>query len=112
MVMTEWMKCVKEALKTVPKNTPNRLKVAMGKAKLTYKKTGSTSSSKSVMKKTFKRRNSRKGRKGKGTRRSKMSKRQRGGAMTKLNPAEVEGKNVGIGTSGVKVQFDAVNAST
>jgi len=103
------MKCVKEALKTVPKNTPNRLKVAMGKAKLTYKKTGSTSSSKSVMKKTFKRRNSRKGRKGKGTRRSK---RQRGGAMTKLNPAEVEGKNVGIGTSGVKVQFDAVNAST
>jgi hypothetical protein len=109
MVMTEWMKCVKEALKTVPKNTPNRLKVAMGKAKLTYKKTGSTSSSKSVMKKTFKRRNSRKGRKGKGSRRSK---RQRGGAMTKLNPAEVEGKNVGIGTSGVKVQFDAVNAST
>jgi hypothetical protein len=107
MVMTEWMKCVKEALKTVPKNTPNRLKVAMGKAKLTYKKTGSTSSSKSVMKKTFKRRNSRKGRKGKGTRRSK---RQRGGAMTKLNPAEFDGKNVG--TSGVKVQFDAVDAST
>jgi hypothetical protein len=109
MVMTEWMKCVKEALKTVPKNTPNRLKVAMGKAKLTYKKTGSTSSSKSVMKKTFKRRNSRKGRKGKGSRRSK---RQRGGAMTKLNPAEFDGKNVGTGTSGVKVQFDAVDAST
>jgi hypothetical protein len=59
------------------------------------------------MKKTFKRRNSRKGRKGKGSRRSK---RQRGGAMTKLNPAEFDGKNVG--TSGVKVQFDAVDAST
>jgi hypothetical protein len=111
MVMTEWMKCVKDALKTVPKNTPNRLKVAMTKAKAVYKKTGSTSSSKSVMKKTIKHRHSRKGRKGKGSRKSKRySGRQRGGAMTKLNPADLDGKNVG--TSGVNVQFTAADAST
>ncbi len=113
MVTTEWMKCVKDALKTVPKNTPNRLKVAMTKAKEVYKnkKTGSTSSSKSVMKKTIKHRHSRKGRKGKGSRKSKRySGRQRGGAMSKLNPAEFDGKNVG--TSGVNVQFNAAEAST
>jgi hypothetical protein len=35
MVMTEWMKEVKRALETIPKDTPNRLKAAMTKAKLT-----------------------------------------------------------------------------
>jgi hypothetical protein len=37
MNMKELMNSVKEALKTIPKNTPNRLKAAMEKAKLTYK---------------------------------------------------------------------------
>ena len=45
MVMTEWMKCVKAALNTIPKKTPNRLRAAMAKAKLTYKKGTSSSSS-------------------------------------------------------------------
>ena len=45
MVMTEWMKCVKAALNTIPKKTPNRLRAAMAKAKLTYKKGTSCSSS-------------------------------------------------------------------
>ena len=56
MVMTDWMKSVQVALKTIPKNTPNRLGAAMKKAKLTYKKKGSSASSSSVMKKTFNRR--------------------------------------------------------
>lgn len=58
MVMTEWMKCVKAALNTIPKKTPNRLRAAMAKAKLTYKKGTSSSSSPS-----FKRRKSQKRRK-------------------------------------------------
>ena len=74
--MTDWMKSVQVALKTIPKNTPNRLGAAMKKAKLTYKKKGSSSaaSSSSVMKKTFKRR---RGPKGKGSRKSKRSRRPR-----------------------------------
>lgn len=48
MVMTEWMKCVKAALNTIPKKTPNRLRAAMAKAKLTYKKGTSSSSSPST----------------------------------------------------------------
>ena len=93
MVMTDWMRSVQAALKTIPKNTPNRLGAAMKKAKLTYKKKGSSASSDSgsVMKKTFKRRNSHKGRKGKGRKGSRKhhSRRHRGGAMSKLNPAEL-----------------------
>ena len=105
MVMTEWMKSVKEALKTIPKNTPNRLGAAMKKAKLTYKKGSSASSSSNVMmKKTFKRRNSHKGRKGKGRSRKHHSrgKGHRGGTMMKLNPSEV----------GTSLQLDATNYST
>jgi hypothetical protein len=93
MVMTDWMRSVQAALKTIPKNTPNRLGAAMKKAKLTYKKKGSSASSDSgsVMKKTFKRRSSHKGRKGKGRKGSRKhhSRRHRGGAMSKLNPAEL-----------------------
>ena len=48
--MTDWMRSVQAALKTIPKNTPNRLGAAMKKAKLTYKKKGT------VMKKTCRRR--------------------------------------------------------
>jgi hypothetical protein len=92
MVMTDWMRSVQAALKTIPKNTPNRLGAAMKKAKLTYKKKGSSASSDSgsVMKKTFRRRSSHKGRKGKGRKGSRKhhSRRHRGGAMSKLNPAE------------------------
>jgi hypothetical protein len=116
MVLTEWMKSVKEALKTIPKNTPNRLGAAMKKAKLTYKKKGSSASSDSgsVMKKTFKRRSShkgRKGRKGKGRKGSRKhhSRRHRGGAMSTLNPAEYDGK--GVGTSGADTQLNATNRS-
>lgn len=111
MVMTEWMKSVKEALKTIPKNTPNRLGAAMKKAKLTYKKGSSASSSSSsnvMMKKTFKHRKSHKGRKG--SRKSKHHSRRkghRGGAMSKLNPADVDGK----GTSDEAVQLGATNRS-
>ncbi len=114
MVMTEWMKSVKEALKTIPKNTPNRLGAAMKKAKLTYKKGSSASSSSSssssssnvMMKKTFKHRKSHRGRKG--SRKSKHhSRRHRGGAMSKLNPADVDGK----GTSDEAVQPGATNRS-
>ena len=47
MVMTDWMKSVQVALKTIPKNTPNRLGAAMKKAKLTYKKKGSSSAASS-----------------------------------------------------------------
>ena len=98
MVMTDWMRSVQAALKTIPKNTPNRLGAAMKKAKLTYKKKGNSASSDSgsVMKKTFKRRNSHKGHKGKGHKgkgrkgsRKHHSRRHRGGAMSKLNPAEL-----------------------
>ena len=75
MVMTDWMRSVQAALKTVPKNTPNRLGAAMKKAKLTYKKKGSSSSSGPVMKKTFRRRKG----KGKGSRNSKHHSRHRRG---------------------------------
>ena len=116
MVMTDWMKSVQVALKTIPKNTPNRLGAAMKKAKLTYKKKGSSASSdsSSVMKKTFKRRSSHKGhkgRKGKGRKGSRKhhSRRHRGGAMSTLNPAKYDGK--GVGTSGVDTQLNATNRS-
>lgn len=110
MVMTEWMRSVKEALKTIPKNTPNRLKAAMAKAKLTYKKKGASASSQHhVMKKTHRRRRSGKGRKG--MRKSGRSrKHHRGGAMSTLNPASYDGK--GVGTSGVGVQIEATTRST
>ena len=62
MVMTEWMKCVKAALNTIPKKTPNRLRAAMAKAKLTYKK-GTSSSSSPSPSRSFKRRKSQKRRK-------------------------------------------------
>jgi len=109
MVLTDWMRSVQAALKTIPKNTPNRLGAAMKKAKLTYKKKGSSASSSSVMKKTFKRR---RGHKGKGSRKSKRSRRPRhsGGAMSKLNPADYDG--AGVGTSGAKLQLDVTNNST
>ena len=111
MVMTDWMRSVQAALKTIPKNTPNRLGAAMKKAKLTYKKKGSSSASSdsgSVMKKTFKRRRGSKG-KGKGSRKHH-SRRHRGGATTTLNPANYDGKNVG--TSGAALQVDVTNNST
>jgi hypothetical protein len=114
MVMTDWMRSVQAALKTIPKNTPNRLGAAMKKAKLTYKKKGSSASSESgsVMKKTFKHRKSHKGRKGKGRKGSRKhhSHRHRGGAMSTLNPAKYDGKNVG--TSGADLQIDVTNNST
>jgi hypothetical protein len=111
MVMTDWMRSVQAALKTIPKNTPNRLGAAMKKAKLTYKKKGSSESG-SVMKKTFKHRKSHKGRKGKGRKGSRKhhSRRHRGGAMSTLNPAKYDGKNVG--TSGADLQIDVTNNST
>ena len=111
MVMTDWMRSVQAALKTIPKNTPNRLGAAMKKAKLTYKKKGNSSASSdsgSVMKKTFKRRKGRKG-KGKGSRKHH-SRRHRGGATTPLNPAKYDGK--GVGTSGAALQVDVTNNST
>ena len=114
MVMTDWMRSVQAALKTIPKNTPNRLGEAMKKAKLTYKKKDSSSSSSDssnvMMKKTFKRRRGRKGKgKGKGSRKHH-SRRHRGGATTTLNPANYDGKNVG--TSGAALQVDVTNNST
>ena len=113
MVMTDWMRSVQAALKTIPKNTPNRLGAAMKKAKLTYKKKGNSSASSdsgSVMKKTFKRRWGSKGKgKGKGSRKHH-SRRHRGGATTTLNPANYDGKNVG--TSGAALQVDVTNNST
>jgi len=112
--MTDWMRSVQAALKTIPKNTPNRLGAAMKKAKLTYKKKGSSASSDSgsVMKKTFRRRSSHKGRKGKGRKGSRKhhSRRHRGGAMSTLNPADYDG--AGVGTSGAKHQLDVKNNST
>ena len=115
MVATEWMKSVKEALKTIPKNTPNRLGAAMKKAKLTYKKgSSSSSSSNAVMKKTYRHRKSHKGRKGKGRKGSRKHhsrrKGHRGGAMSTLNPAKYDGKDVG--TSGADIQLDVTTRST
>jgi hypothetical protein len=117
MVMTEWMRSVKEALKTIPKNTPNRLKAAMAKAHLTYKKKDSTSSAVAVehhgVKKTHRRRRSGKSRKG--MRKSKGHKSRRhykgkGGAMSKLSPSDYEGGQ-SVGTSGVGVQMNATQKS-
>jgi hypothetical protein len=118
MVMTEWMKEVKKALQTIPKDTPNRLKAAMTKAKLTYKKGSSSSSSASAashgMKKSHKRgrshRRSGKGRKG--ARKSSRSRtmKHKGGAMSKLSPSDYDGK--GVGTSGADLQIEATTKST
>lgn len=109
MVMTEWMRAVKKALETVPKDTPNRLRTAMEKAKLTYKNKGSSKSSQHVaMKKTHRRRRSGKGRKG--MRKSGRSRKHHKGGAPKLNPSEYDGK--GVGTSGVGVQIDATTRST
>lgn len=111
MVMTEWMKSVQAALKTIPANTPNRLKAAMAKAKLTYKKKGSSSSSSSAphgMKQTHRRhRRSGKGR-GRSKRHSKRrgsSRRYRGGSTVTLSPANYVGDDVG--SSGVNLQMKA-----
>jgi hypothetical protein len=111
MVMTEWMKSVQAALKTIPANTPNRLKAAMAKAKLTYKKKGSSSSSSSAphgMKQTHRRhRRSGKGRgrsKRHGTRRGS-SRRYRGGSTVALSPANYVGDDVG--SSGINLQMKA-----
>lgn len=115
MVMTEWMKEVKRALQTIPKNTPNRLKAAMAKAKLTYKKGSSSASAASHgMKKSHKRgrshRRSGKGRKG--ARKSSRSRtmKHKGGAMSKLSPSDYDGK--GVGTSGADLQIEATTKST
>ena len=114
MVMTEWMRSVQEALKTIPKNTPNRLKAAMTKAKLTYKKKGPSSvAPANSMKKTRRHRRSGKGRGRKGSKRHgkrRGSRKYKGGAMTTLNPADYDGK--GDKTSGVNVQMKAAMSST
>ena len=113
MVMTEWMKEVKKALETIPKDTPNRLKAAMAKAKLTYKKGSSshTASASHSMKKSHKRRHSRSAKSRKGMRKSSRSRRHhKGGAMSKLNPADYDGK--GVGTSGVDLQIDETTKTT
>jgi hypothetical protein len=113
MVMTEWMKEVKKALETIPKDTPNRLKAAMAKAKLTYKKGSSShdAAASHSMKKSHKRRHSRSAKSRKGMRKSSRSRRRhKGGAMSKLNPADYDGK--GVGTSGVSLQIDATTKST
>ena len=113
MVMTEWMKEVKRALQTIPKNTPNRLKAAMAKAKLTYKKGSSSSASAAShgMKKSHKRgrshRRSSKGRKGA---RKSGTRKHKGGAMSKLSPSDYDGK--GVGTSGADLQIEATTKST
>jgi hypothetical protein len=118
MVMTEWMREVKKALETIPKDTPNRLRTAMKKAKLTYKKGSSSSlshhasSASRSMKKSHKRRHGRSSKSRKGMRKSGRSrKHHRGGAMSNLSPANYEGGE-GVGTSGVGVQMRAVSAST
>jgi hypothetical protein len=92
MVMTEWMKSVKEALKTIPKDTPNRLRAAMAKAKLTYKKKGSSAAAAPShgMKKTHRHRRSGRGRKG-SRRHGRGSRKHKGGAMPSLNPADYDG---------------------
>lgn len=115
MVMTEWMKSVQAALKTIPSNTPNRLKAAMAKAKLTYKKKGSSSATPAnSMKKTHRHRRSGKGRKGSrrhgSKRRRGSSRKYKGGATVSLNPAYYDGK--GDKTSGVGVQMRAAMSST
>jgi hypothetical protein len=112
MVMTEWMKEVKKALQTIPKDTPNRLKAAMAKAKLTYKKGSSSASAASHgMKKSHKRgrthRRSSKGRKGA---RKSGTRKHKGGAMSKLSPSDYDGK--GVGTSGAALQIEATTKST
>lgn len=111
MVMTEWMKAVKKALETVPKDTPNRLRTAMKKAKLTYKK-GSSSSHHAPhsMKKSHKRRHGRSGKSRKGTRSKshRSRKHHRGGAM--LSPSSYDGE--GVQTSGPGVQIRASMSST
>ena len=112
MVMTEWMKSVQAALKTIPANTPNRLKAAMAKAKLTYKKKGSSSSyAPHGMKQTHRRhRRSGKGR-GRSKRHSKRrgsSRRYRGGAPIELNPAPYNSKGDG---NGVGLQYEAASYS-
>ena len=100
MVMTEWMKSVKEALKTIPKDTPNRLRAAMAKAKLTYKKKGSSAAAAPShgMKKTHRHRRSGRGRKG-SRRHGRGSRKHKGGAMTSLNPADYDGGGA-VRTSG------------
>lgn len=98
MVMTEWMREVKKALETIPKDTPNRLKAAMAKAKLTYKKGSASSHSAAAshsMKKSHKRSHRRSGKGRKRMHKGKRSKKNhRGGAMSKLNPANVESSDV------------------
>ena len=110
--MTEWRKEVKRALQTIPKDTPNCLKAAMAKAKLTYKKGSSSSAASYGMKKSHKRgrghRRSGKGRKG--MRKSGRSRKHKGGAMSKLSPGDYDGK--GVGTSGPGVQIEAATKST
>ena len=115
MVMTEWMREVKKALQTIPKDTPNRLKAAMAKAKLTYKKGSSSShhasSASHSMKKSHKRRHMRSSKSRKGMRKSNRSRKHyKGGAMSKLSPADYDGK--GVGTSGVDLQIEATTKST
>ena len=111
--MTEWMKAVKKALETVPKDTPNRLRTAMEKAKLTYNK-GSSSSHHAPhsMKKSHKRHRGRsgKGRKGKSMRKSKRSRKHYKGGMSKLSPSSYGGD--GVETSGPGVQMRASMSST
>jgi hypothetical protein len=112
--MTEWMKAVKKALETVPKDTPNRLRTAMEKAKLTYKKGSSSSHHASAvphsMKKSHKRRHGRSGKSRKGTRKSNRSRKHYKGGMSKLNPSSYDGK--GVTTSGPGVQIRASMSST
>ena len=115
MVMTEWMREVKKALETIPKNTPNRLKAAMTKAKLTYKKGSSShhAAASHSMKKSHKRGRShrRSGKSRKGMRKSGRSrKHHRGGATSNLSPAPYDGK--GVGTSGAALQIYATTKST
>jgi hypothetical protein len=116
MVMTEWMKAVKKALETVPKDTPNRLRTAMEKAKLTYKKSSSSShhaAASHSMKKSHKRHRGRsgKGRKGKSMRKSHRSRKHYKGGMPKLSPSDYEGGQ-NVGTSGPGVQMRAAMSST
>lgn len=113
MVMTEWMREVKKALETIPKDTPNRLKAAMRKAKLTYKKGSSAhhAAASHSMKRSHKRRHSRSSKSKRGMRKSSRSrKHHKGGAMPKLNPSDYDGK--GVGTSDVDVQTGATTKST
>jgi len=117
MVMTEWMKSVQAALKTIPANTPNRLKAAMAKAKLTYKKKGSSSSSSSYAPHGMKQTHRRHRRSGKGRGRSKRhskrrgsSRRYRGGAPIELNPDAYHSSSKGDG-NGVGLQYKAADFS-